>query len=329
MNFTTSKETRWRTDARKCHVNWVVCDSDWEAEFCRVAEAHPAVAAYVKNQNLGLEVPYLMGSVARKYLPDFIVRVDDGGAEPLNLIVEIKGYRGEDAKEKANAMRAYWVPGVNGLGRFGRWAFAEFTEVFEIDAAFSALVDEFIRAAGTGGTAGLAKADGTTPVSSASHGDIRYEHQALYRGGTGRAEVNAQTDRQPPGAMAGKTQGKTRTPATQLSGLRRGRRGGSLLIYQRQSLEDEQDFSCGIAYLPRGAPPLTLARYNGPSHEHGDIAYRQHIHRASEAAIAVGRKAEADATETGRFETVDGALACLTEDFAVSGVDVRHDEPRG
>ena len=100
------------------------------------------------------------------------------------------------------------------------------------------------------------------------------------------------------------------------------------LIYQRQNLEDEQDLSCGIAYLPRGAPPLTLARYNGPSHEHGDIAYRQHIHRASEAAIAAGRKAEADATETGRFETVDGALACLTEDFDVSGIDVQHDEPR-
>ena len=100
------------------------------------------------------------------------------------------------------------------------------------------------------------------------------------------------------------------------------------LIYQRQNLEDEQDFSCGIAYLPRGAPPLTLARYNGPSHEHGDIAYRQHIHRASEAALAAGRKAEADATETGRFETVDGALACLTEDFNVSGGVVRHDEPR-
>ena len=100
------------------------------------------------------------------------------------------------------------------------------------------------------------------------------------------------------------------------------------LVYQRQNLQDEHDFSCGIAYLPRGAPPLTLARYNGPSHEHGDIAYRQHIHRASETAIAAGRKAEADATETGRFDTVDGALACLAEDFNVSGVDVQHDEPR-
>ena len=140
VNFTTSKETRWQTDPRKCHVNWVVCDSDWEAEFGRVAEAHPKVRAYVKNQNLGLEVSYLMGSTPRKYIPDFIVQVDDGLSDPLNLIVEIKGFRGEDAKEKANTMRAYWVPGVNNLERYGRWAFAEFTAVYEIEAEFNKLV---------------------------------------------------------------------------------------------------------------------------------------------------------------------------------------------
>jgi type III restriction enzyme len=65
VNFTTSKENRWQTDTRRSHVNWIVCDSDWEAEFCRVAEAHPKVRAYVKNQNLGLEVPYLTGSTPR------------------------------------------------------------------------------------------------------------------------------------------------------------------------------------------------------------------------------------------------------------------------
>jgi type III restriction enzyme len=140
VNFTTSKALRWQTDPRKCHVNWVVCDSDWEAEFCRVAEAHPKVRAYVKNQNLGLEVPYLMGSTPRKYLPDFIVQIDDGKDDPLNLIVEIKGYRREDAKEKANTMRAYWVPGVNNLGKFGRWAFAEFTAVYEIEPEFNKLL---------------------------------------------------------------------------------------------------------------------------------------------------------------------------------------------
>jgi type III restriction enzyme len=144
VNFTTSKLLRWKTDHRRCHVNWVICDSDWEAEFCRVAEDHPRVLAYVKNQSLGFEVPYLLGSTPKRYLPDFIVQIDDGHDDPLNLIVEIKGYRGEDAKEKATTMDAYWVPGVNNLGRYGRWAFAEFTNVYAIPAGFDALVQRFV-----------------------------------------------------------------------------------------------------------------------------------------------------------------------------------------
>jgi type III restriction enzyme len=119
-----------------------VLDSDWEAELCRVVESHPRVRSYVKNHNLGLEVPYLYGSENRRYIPDFIVRVDDGHGDEhlLNLIVEIKGYRREDAKEKKSTMDTYWIPGVNHLGLFGRWAFAELTEVYQIESDFEAKV---------------------------------------------------------------------------------------------------------------------------------------------------------------------------------------------
>lgn len=143
VGFNTSKAERWETAADRCHINWVVLDSDWEAEFCRVAEKHPKVKAYVKNHSLGLEVPYRYGSETRKYLPDFIVRVDDGRGEDdlLNLIVEIKGYRREDAKDKKATMETYWVPGVNNLKSFGRWAFAEFTEVYQIEMDFAAKVE--------------------------------------------------------------------------------------------------------------------------------------------------------------------------------------------
>ncbi len=142
VNFITSKKRRWQTDPRKCHVNWVVLDSDWEAEFCRVAEAHPRVQSYVKNHGLGLEVPYRYGSTMRTYLPDFIVLVDDGREDPLHLVVEIKGYRREDAKEKKSAMETCWLPGVNNLGVYGRWVFAEFTEVYEIEQAFGKMIQE-------------------------------------------------------------------------------------------------------------------------------------------------------------------------------------------
>jgi len=145
VRFNTSRTDRWDTSGPppKNHINWVVLDSDWEAEFCRVAESHLKVRAYAKNHNLGLEVPYRYGSEARKYLPDFIVLVDDGHGpdDPLHLVVEIKGYRREDAKEKKSTMDTYWVPGVNHLGTYGRWAFVEFTEVYQIESDFKAKVE--------------------------------------------------------------------------------------------------------------------------------------------------------------------------------------------
>jgi type III restriction enzyme len=142
VRFSTSRADRWETNSERCQVNWVVLDSDWEGEFCRVAESHPNVRAYVKNHGLGLEVPYRYGGETRKYLPDFIVLVDDGHGpdDLLHLVVEIKGYRREDAKEKKSTMDTYWVPGVNHLGSYGRWAFAEFTDVYLIQTDFKSRV---------------------------------------------------------------------------------------------------------------------------------------------------------------------------------------------
>ena len=144
VSFNTSKDTLYETQADRCHVNYVVCDSQWEAELARVVEAHPRVKAYVKNQGLQFEVPYRDGGIQKKYLPDFIVQVDDGHDDLLNIVIETKGYRGLDAQLKAETITALWVPGVNNLGTFGRWTFAEFRDVYEIEKAFAALVDEAV-----------------------------------------------------------------------------------------------------------------------------------------------------------------------------------------
>ncbi len=146
VKFNTAKTERWETDANKCHINWVLLDSDWEAEFCRVVEAHPKVVAYAKNCNLGLEVPYRYGSDSRIYIPDFIVLVDDGSAEDdlLHLIIEIKGYRREDAKDKKLTMENYWIPGVNNSKLHGRWAFAEFTDVYAMNTELHKKIQEVL-----------------------------------------------------------------------------------------------------------------------------------------------------------------------------------------
>ena len=91
-------------------------------------------------------------------------------------------------------------------------------------------------------------------------------------------------------------------------------------IYQRQSVLDGSDFSCGIAFLPPGDTRLTLARYNGPSHIHGEIEFQTHIHHATAQAIAAGKKPESEAEETDRFTTLDGAFRCLIDDFHIAGI---------
>ncbi|MFK4751575.1 BPTD_3080 family restriction endonuclease [Oceanobacter antarcticus] len=156
LSFNTSKNDLWETAANKCHINYVVLDSGWEAELCRVVERHERVKAYVKNHNLGFEVPYEMGGSKRIYIPDFILKIDDGQTTPkpdasgelvevpdyLNLIVEVKGYRGEDAKQKKLTMDSYWIPGVNQLQKYGRWAFVELTDVFAMQDDFEQKLSE-------------------------------------------------------------------------------------------------------------------------------------------------------------------------------------------
>lgn len=144
VNFTTAKQNLWPTNSHKCHVNYVVCDSDWEKDFASVIESHPRVISYVKNQSLDFEVPYIYGKSKRKYIPDFIVRLNDGAHDPLNLIVEIKGARGEVDKVKAVTAREYWVPGVNNLRKFGRWHFAEFTSRRGMRPNFDKLVNGLV-----------------------------------------------------------------------------------------------------------------------------------------------------------------------------------------
>ncbi len=42
-------------------------------------------------------------------------------------------------------MDTYWVPGVNHTDKFGRWAFAEFTDVFQIGSDFAAAIEKHFR----------------------------------------------------------------------------------------------------------------------------------------------------------------------------------------
>jgi len=87
----------------------------------------PEVVHYVKNQSLGFFIPYTIDGQQRNYVPDFIVRMDDGRGRDdlLNLIVEVTGARDKDKEAKVATAKTLWVPAVNNAGTWGRWAFVE------------------------------------------------------------------------------------------------------------------------------------------------------------------------------------------------------------
>ena len=114
VNFHTGKELY---DAQRCHLNAAVFDFGWEREAGELLDSHPAVAAWVKNDRLGLVIPYRKEGTPRKYLPDFVVELKNGDY----LIVEIKGQEGDAAIKKAAAER--WCRAVNNDGRYGKWAY--------------------------------------------------------------------------------------------------------------------------------------------------------------------------------------------------------------
>lgn len=114
VNFHTGKPLH---DVLRCHLNAAVFDSDWERQAADLLGNHPAVSAWVKNDRLGLVIPYREQGVPRKYLPDFLVELAGGNM----LIVEIKGQIGNAAIKEAAAER--WCRAVTNSGRFGRWRY--------------------------------------------------------------------------------------------------------------------------------------------------------------------------------------------------------------
>lgn len=103
-------------------------DSKWEQSAAYRLDASPHVAAFVKNQGLGFAIPYLHVGGDHEYVPDFVVRLENG----VRLILETKGH---DDLEHIKAQAAErWVRAVNADGRHGEWRYAVAHDVNEIPA---------------------------------------------------------------------------------------------------------------------------------------------------------------------------------------------------
>jgi type III restriction enzyme len=134
VDFDTTRPT-YTTDPAKCHVSHVVADTgSWEQKVAQSLEEMPEVVCYVKNQNLGFTIPYTLDGEQHDYTPDFIVRVRDGRGEGdlLNLILEVSGQERKDKAVKVSTAKNLWIPAVNNLECYGRWAFLEITDPWNV-----------------------------------------------------------------------------------------------------------------------------------------------------------------------------------------------------
>lgn len=98
-------------------ISHIVVDSGWEKYAANLAEDHPKVAAWVKNDHLGFSILYLWNGSKRKYIPDFLVRYQSG----KTLVLEVKGQDSPQDQAKRAALDL-WVKAVNAHGGFGTWA---------------------------------------------------------------------------------------------------------------------------------------------------------------------------------------------------------------
>lgn len=141
VDFDTTRAV-YQTDPAKCHLSHVVLDSNWEAKMAQSLEEMDEVVSYVKNQGLGFAIPYTLGGEEHSYIPDYIVRVDDGYGRDdlLNLIIEVTGEKKKDKAAKVATARTLWVPAVNNHGGLGRWAFLEITDPWDAQNTIRAAV---------------------------------------------------------------------------------------------------------------------------------------------------------------------------------------------
>jgi len=144
VDFDTTRPT-WKTRPDRCHISHVVCDTEsWEQKMAEALEDMPEVLAYAKNHNLGFLIPYTTSGDQRHYVPDFIVRLDDGRGrdDPLNLIVEVTGERDKDKAAKVATARNLWIPAANNAGTWGRWAFIEIADPWDAQNAIRTAVQK-------------------------------------------------------------------------------------------------------------------------------------------------------------------------------------------
>lgn len=123
---TTADMPTWYTrresePVAKSHISHMVGDGGWEMAIARGLESDMGagryVTSWVKNDHIGFEIPYMWGGTVRRYIPDFLIRLNNGNM----LVLEVKGVDTPQNQRKRKFLDE-WIKAVNADGRFGTWS---------------------------------------------------------------------------------------------------------------------------------------------------------------------------------------------------------------
>lgn len=135
VSFLTRKPA---IETTRSEVSHVVLDgwggNTWEQVLALECEQHRDVAAYVKNDHVGLSIPYVHKGVTHSYVPDFLLHLRPRDGDPAacrTLVVEVSGGQKSPGptRVKAATARDRWCAAVNNHGGFGRWGYVEVTDM--------------------------------------------------------------------------------------------------------------------------------------------------------------------------------------------------------
>lgn len=105
----------------KSHISHMVGDGGWEMAVARGLDSEVGAGKYVrswaKNDHLGFDVTYVWGGATRRYIPDFLIKLEND----ITLVLEVKGVDTPQNQRKRKFLDE-WVKAVNADGRFGTWA---------------------------------------------------------------------------------------------------------------------------------------------------------------------------------------------------------------
>jgi type III restriction enzyme len=108
--------TKPNNPTTRSHISHVVGDSAWEQYAANIFDTKDGVEAYAKNDHLGFQIHYLWAGSRRRFIPDFLVKLNNNKI----LVLEIKGEDSPQNKAKRDAL-AEWVVAINAAGGFGNW----------------------------------------------------------------------------------------------------------------------------------------------------------------------------------------------------------------